>query len=74
MSNLTTELRQSIRENSTNIPKEVNGLFPVIVESTMRSANVTYFGIQFWTNDQVQQGVLRNSDNTTSTYVERLYP
>jgi len=71
---ITSEQRQTIRDNSKNIPANVNSLFPVIVEMTMRSANVTHFGIQFWNTAQVQQRVVTNSDNTTATYIENLYP
>lgn len=60
-----------VRESGLKITKEINGRIAVIV-LTPYSARKSNYGIQFWTPQMIEIGTSKNTDNTTSTLIEKL--
>ena len=61
----------TIQETHSNLPKTVNGRTAVIVETTLRNGNVTK-GVQYWSDEMINNGVSANTDNTQSRFIQKL--
>jgi hypothetical protein len=66
-----TNTINQVREDSAAISKSVNGRAAVIV-ATPSGARKASYGVQFWTNEMIQTGSAKNTDGTTSTFIEAL--
>ena len=66
-----TNTIKEVRKSSLKITKESNGRIAVIV-LTPYSARKADYGIQFWTPEMIENGTSKNSDNTVSTFIEKL--
>lgn len=60
-----------VRESSSKVSKTCNGRIPIIC-LTPYEKNKAYYGIQFWTDEMIQIGTSRCTDNTISTFIEKL--
>jgi hypothetical protein len=61
-----------VRESCSKLSRlPVNGRIPIIC-LTPYEKNKAYYGIQFWTDEMIQIGTSRCTDNTISTFIEKL--
>ena len=60
-----------VRDSGLKLTKESNGRIAVIVLTPYSTRKANY-GIQFWTPEMIEVGTSKNTDNTTSTFIEKL--
>ena len=65
INNTINELRKC------SVPKANNGRIAVVVLTPYMASRANY-GIQFWTPEMIKIGTSQNTDNTISTFVEKL--
>lgn len=66
-----TNTINEVRESGLKLTKESNGRIAVIV-LTPYSARKANYGIQFWTSEMIKLRYSKNTDNSISTYIEKL--
>jgi len=67
INNTITEVRKS----GNRLLKKSNSRISVIVLTPYSTTNANY-GIQFWTTEMIKIGTSINTDNTISTFIEKL--
>ena len=67
----TNNTVNEVRNSGLKLTKESNGRIAVIV-LTPYSARKANYGIQFWTPEMIEVGTSKNTDNTTSIFIEKL--
>lgn len=67
--NSIKEIKDSIQNR--NFSKTCNGRIAVICLTPYEKNKATY-GIQFWTDEMIEIGTSKNTDNSISTFIEKL--
>ena len=62
---------QEIRNDHKKLSKIIGDRYAVIVK-TQLSPRKMILGVQYWTSQMILEKIQKNTDNSTSTFVEKL--